>query len=203
MYVNILLTIGFAATSPTPGPATPDCACATARVDNGWCAACKVGYVAGFRIPSHALFEALDAHGHDINPASIKCESCKKALETDGFCEKCRMGFLRGKAYVSRLNYHLAHGKIRNPADIKCGTCKANTAKYGWCDVCKVGMVGHVALADKRHYEPAAREAEILVRAIALAEKCELCAAAMVLDGKCPRCKIEYKDGQAAPKKSP
>ena len=52
--------------------------CEEARRTNGWCAAKNVGYVASVEIRSHALYEALDAHGHDIDPAAVTCATCRR-----------------------------------------------------------------------------------------------------------------------------
>ena len=132
--------------------AAPACTCAAELLRNGWCEACGEGYVAERRIPSRALYDALDAHGHDIDAAGLPCSTCREAVQADGFCAAHQRGFVGGRAYLSRLAYHLA-----------------------------------------RH-EPAAVQAELagLDRALAVLAHCELCAAAMVVGGTCPKCRISY-----------
>jgi hypothetical protein len=100
------------------------CTCARARLRNGWCDACRVGYVAGVPVRSAMLFEALDAHGHDIDPASIECAECRAAIGTDGFCPACRRGFVKGQLYFSRLTYAIANGSFVDPVAITCPHCR-------------------------------------------------------------------------------
>jgi hypothetical protein len=171
------------------------CTCADAKLKNEWCNPCKVGYVAGIQIKSEALFEALDAHGHTIDPAAIQCHTCKKALETDGFCDQCVMGFVSKQAYLSRLSYHLAKGRYTETAEVKCLTCKGHVQEPGWCKTCSVGMVGNVAFKDKKDYEDASKHYKLLLDAIRESARCELCAAAMITGGKCPRCKDDRDAG--------
>ncbi|MCH8889788.1 MAG: AmmeMemoRadiSam system protein B, partial [Myxococcales bacterium] len=107
--------------------------------------------------------EALDAHGHRIDPQRIECSSCQKALKTDGFCDRCRMGFVKKQAYLSRLTYHLALGKEIAAADIACETCKDFAGKTGWCDKCRRGWIGFVSTDRKKDYDQAARAYAIVV----------------------------------------
>lgn len=191
--VTLLLAGLGIAVQPPPGDGA--CTCAQARLKHQWCAACKVGYVAGVRIESALLYEEIDAHGHDIDPAKIECPSCQKALAQDGYCEKCRMGFVRRQAYLSRLTYFVAKGETRDPATISCKTCRKNAESHGWCDECAVGMVGNVALKRREDFEPAARAYDVLRAAVSTLKRCETCAVAMILDGRCPTCRISYRDG--------
>lgn len=100
------------------------CTCARAKLRNGWCSACRVGYVAGIPVRSAMLFEALDAHGHDIDPSSIECAECRAAIGADGFCPTCRRGFVQGQLYFSRLTYAIAKGSFADPAAISCLRCR-------------------------------------------------------------------------------
>jgi len=169
------------------------CTCAAAKIKNGWCALCKVGYVAGIRIGSEMLFDALDAHGHDVDPQRIQCRSCQTALDNDGYCEPCRMGFVRKQAYLSRLTYILARGETLDAGTSACATCKANAARYGWCDACKAGMLGNHRLRDPALFALGTKELDRLYEALATLDKCETCAVAKMCDGTCITCKISYK----------
>ncbi len=191
VFLGTVATAGF-----------PECKCADAKLKGGWCPACKVGYLASIRIESKLLYEELDAHGHDIDPASIKCPTCRKAIETNGYCESCRMGFVGKQAYLSRLAYHLAKGRATDPSKILCPVCKKNAEKYGWCDACKTGMVANVAITDRPDFDIAVKAYELVALAAQTAKRCEMCAVAMIYDSRCYDCKISYKDGQpqAAPK---
>lgn len=177
-------------------PDDPACTCEADKLKSGWCRKCEVGYVAAVKITSEMLFEALDAHGHHIEADSMKCESCRKALASDGFCERCNWGFIDKQLYFSKLTYSLAKGKPKALSSIKCSTCQENVAKPGWCHSCKVGMVGNVALEDKKMFEQASREYRKLRAAVKMARRCEICAVALFTDAKCPTCKKTYKDGK-------
>ena len=198
--VSIVL-LAVVMTSPVLG----DCTCAAAKMKGGWCGACKVGHIASVRIESEELFEFLDAHGHHINPATIRCKSCVAAIKSDGFCDRCGMGYVDELAYVSMLTYSVAKGTPVEPSKIACGKCSEHAKGFGWCETCKVGMIGNVAIRDKRAYEPASKAMERLLIANETAKRCETCAIAIVADATCPKCKITYKNGTerslpAAPK---
>ena len=78
-------------TNPTTSTTTNTaCTCALAKIDNGWCNKCEVGYVAGVTINSQMLFEALDAHGHEIGPDGIQCPS------SHGYHEAAEQKYARG-----------------------------------------------------------------------------------------------------------
>ncbi len=172
------------------------CTCDDARLVNGWCEAHAVGFVAGLEIRSAELFETLDAHGHVIAPEFIRCTRCLEARETDDFCEEHRMGFVDGLAYLSPLTYHLAKGEVKELSRIACPVCKKNAESYGWCPKCNVGMVGHFEIRDPESFKKLSRAYDTLLSARDTVARCELCASAMVVDGRCPVCKITYKDGK-------
>ena len=181
------------------------CACKTAQVDNGWCADCKVGYVAGLKIQSKKLYGAL-AGQPVADPATVKCPLCKVAFEKDGTCAHCKVGFVDKTRYGSPVAYRLAQGKAMDSAKIKCSGCRAHAAQHGWCGGCKAGLVGNRAFKDKDTYSEAVKAGETLRTAAKVAQKCEPCAVAMVTDGTCSKCKVSFKDGKrtaAAEKKQP
>jgi hypothetical protein len=138
----------------TPGTTALACTCAEERGRNGWCAVCSRGYAAGLEVRSKLVHEALDLHGHDVQPEAFECPRCREALAGDGFCADCARGFVGGRAYLSPLAYSLARG------------------------------------------EPAAVEDDlrVLERALEMVERCELCAAALVVRGTCPECRISYEE---------
>ncbi len=185
----------------TPSGQQTICTCEIARMKGGWCQRCGVGHIASVRIESADLFEWLDAHGHQIDPDRIECEICQKAIATDGFCERCKMGFVGKEAYLSRLTYHIAKGQPRSVGKIQCSQCRKNADRFGWCDRCKLGMIGNVEIRIRKDYDGAANAFRILLIAIHTARKCESCALAIVSDTNCRTCKINYKDGKPVPAK--
>jgi len=197
----LLATVGCAAgASASELP----CACPANQVRGGWCDACDVGYVASVRIESRELFEAIDAHGHDVNPSSFRCESCKEAIKSDGFCRDCKVGFVGQQAYFSRLTYLLAKGAVTPPGSMTCDECRKHIQEPGWCAKCDVGMVGHVAYRDKARFTEAVKAYEALRKAIRTADECPSCAIAIAVDRTCRRCKKSYEGGEIVrPKKSP
>ncbi|MCH7994846.1 MAG: hypothetical protein IIB57_10455 [Planctomycetes bacterium] len=172
--------------------ALAECTCGIAKVENGWCGDCKVGYVAGVKIKSDALFESL--LGHEVDEAKIKCPSCKKAHDAGGLCESCKTGFVEGKAYHSWVGYRLASGKFKHTADIKCPGCRKAAEGAGWCDGCAVGYVAHRKYTDRKDHEQAVHAQKVL--RLATASKCETCAIAMVSDGECAQCKVKFTNGE-------
>ncbi|HZM70157.1 MAG TPA: hypothetical protein VFB95_07300 [Candidatus Cryosericum sp.] len=178
--------------------ATPQ-GCEEAKRDGGWCEAAGVGYVAGVEIRSRPLFEALDAHGHDIVPEYVTCETCKKAMRTDGFCPSHLMGYVKGKAYLSPLTYQIARARRIDPATLTCPECRRHAQGIGWCEKDQVGIAGHLAIADRQAFSEFQKAYETLLAAIEVSARCETCAAAMVADGYCPTHRLKYKDGKPAP----
>ena len=109
-------------------------------------------------------------------------------MESDGFCDQCRVGFVDKLAYHSRLTYHIATGDVKEPSQIKCTACKSNMQEGGWCHTCDTGMIGNVAIRDKKIFKHAAEAFDLFKRAIAKSRSCELCAVAMITGAKCPKC---------------
>lgn len=176
--------------APTAATVPDDCRCADACLRNGWCAAHTVGYVAGVRVSSAILFEVLDAHGHDIDPAVIECSSCQTALASDGFCETCGMGYVAEQLYFSRLTYLLARGVPRAAADITCTACRtvATRGRAAWCAPCGSGMVGNVTYTRRDLHERASGELRTLHEAVQASSRCETCAVVRFTGGLCSEC---------------
>lgn len=182
--------------APAPPPAGSCAQCAAARLTNLWCEACNVGYVAGVRFDSRMLFEAVDAHGHDLVLSTISCPTCKAEMERDGFCDTCRRGWIRKQAYYSRLTYRLAQGRALDPAAISCPACRQNATRYGWCGRCGVGMVGNVAISDRAAFDDGCRGFELMLAAIDASRRCKTCALAVLNDAKCFACGLTYRAGR-------
>jgi hypothetical protein len=199
----LALALAAAPVAPPPPP-QESCTCLTDSVCNGWCAACGVGYVASVQIRSKQLFEALDAHGHEIDPGSFTCTSCRAAIASDGFCESCHRGFVGAMLHYSRLSYFLARGEPRDRTSLTCGDCLRHSLcrslpleKERWCRRCGIGMVGNVAFRDRKDFEAASRELEVLLHAVKESARCEDCAVAMFYGATCHRCRISYAGGVA------
>ena len=169
-----------------------DCNCSAAKVKNGWCKDCKVGYFTGVKIKSADLFHALK--GHTVEQDAIKCESCKKAYSSDSVCTHCKVGFAGKRSYHSWVAHRLSMGEGKSPSKMTCSTCKEAALEPGWCDPCKHGLVGYRAFSDKKAFAQAVEARAVLVSAAS--NKCPTCAIAMITDGKCAACKVEYKDGK-------
>lgn len=193
-----VLSLLSAASLPGGVDAGPgeQCTCAVNREVGGWCDVCHVGYVAAVRIDSKPFFEALDAHGHSIRPASIRCAGCRKALKQDGFCHKCHVGFVDGEAYFSKLTYLLARGIVTPSASIDCPQCRMHLKHPGWCDKCQRGMVGFAAYRDKQLFAQAARARAVLRESIEMIPECLSCAIAKAVDRKCRKCGKSFENGE-------
>jgi hypothetical protein len=175
------------------------CVCATSRVTNGWCAIHGFGYVGGLKIESAWLYEALDAHGHDLDLSTFACPACKKAIASDGYCEEHRIGFVRRQAYFSKLTYETAKAEPKDVAALGCPVCRKNAEDHGWCGKDKLGLVGPFAFRSRADYDEAVRALEIVRLAAVASKRCDHCAGAIITDTQCPFCLIRYKGGKAVP----
>ena len=182
----------------SPMDASPQdrCICSTTRATNGWCAVHSFGWVGGLRIDSAWLYRALDAHGHDLDLTTFTCPQCRRAIETGGFCEEHRIGFVRGQAYFSRLTYELGKARPVEVASLACATCRKNAEGAGWCAKDGVGMVGPFSIGRRADFDQAIRALEIVRLAAVASKRCDQCAGAIITDGTCPFCRIKYKDGK-------
>lgn len=171
------------------------CRCTTAVLEDEWCDACAVGYVAAVTVPSEALFDVIDAHGHEMDLSSSTCSDCRSAAASDGYCERHKLGYVSGRGYVTVLGYSLAQGRRVGAADLSCDTCRAHVGRVGWCDQCVRGIVGNKAILDREAFERAQAGYLRLLDAVSLVNTCEYCAAALFGDSRCPRCKVTYRDG--------
>lgn len=198
--VILLLMVTVAPGGPTMPPVVKKCVCREGAKANVWCHVCDIGFLATIKVKSADLFEWLDAHGHQIDPKSIKCASCQRALKSDSFCVKCGIGYKNGLAWVSRLTHSLAMGERTGKREIACKICREYLQRMGWCAKCNIGFVGNVRFEKRDRYDTAAKEFGRFLVANELSTKCETCALAMMSDGACRACKIRYRDGKPMPK---
>ena len=199
-----------AAATAAPIGGETECSCARGRLHNVWCVPCKVGYVASLEVKSYILFEALDAHGHDVDTKNLQCAGCRFVITRDAWCGDCRIGYVKEHAYFSKLTYVLALGEPLDTTKITCRVCKDHAADRklpleadGWCEACGIGIVGNTAYRDRKTFKKARREYERLLRAVEKSAECEMCAAAMIYDRRCPTCRISYENGKAVKVESP
>ncbi|OWY69710.1 hypothetical protein B7486_18875 [cyanobacterium TDX16] len=181
------------------GPAKPCESCVLARLENQWCEACRVGYVAGVAMKSKILFECMDAHGHELQLDAIECPECQAAVKVDGFCDHCKTGWINKLAFFSKLTYVLGKGKVHTTESIGCAGCRKNAERYGWCDECKVGMIGNTAVADRKLFGEGSQAFETMLLAVEASPRCESCAMAIVTDTPCHLCKVTYRGGKSTP----
>jgi len=163
----------------------------------GFCDKCKHGVAFGVDLTSKKLYEALA--GQEVkDAAAVKCPGCQTALKTSGVCDHCKLGAANGQLYHSMVAYRLAKGEPTTAEKAAhCPQCKKAFETGGWCSGCNMGYAGHRMFKDKAGFEAAKKAHEILASAAKASAKCEGCAAAMVQDGQCEKCKLTYKDGKA------
>lgn len=172
----------------------PTC-CAEAQLSNAWCTSHTRGFVAGIEIRSKELHDALDAHGHTLDPNVLTCETCKALIGPGGFCEESRIGWVDGLGYFTHLTYQLALGRPSGEPE-RCDACRADLAPSGWCSSCGRGWVGNVVFEQQELQIAAARELELLFVVIETSERCATCALVQLVgDGRCPYCSITYVGG--------
>lgn len=167
------------------------CRCTRARVVNGWCAHCRVGYMAAIPVPSAALFELIDTHGHDFAAERIDCRTCRDAMTRDGHCPRCGIGFVGDRMFLSSLTWALVQGSLEPAAPGGCGGA-AGHVRDGWCEACGVGRAGAVVLRDRVAHDVAAAELPRLRRALAHAVPCDNCAAAAFSGIVCRVCGTDH-----------
>jgi hypothetical protein len=161
----------------------------------GFCTSCNEGAAFGVKMSSKKLYDAVA--GQTVEVDKVTCEGCKKALAENGVCETCKAGAADGKVYSSMAAYRLAKGKpVAADKEISCEACAKAAKGHGYCDSCGAGFVANRTYTDKESYQAALTAHETLTRASLAAKKCEGCAVAMVKDGECEACKIQFKDGK-------
>jgi hypothetical protein len=153
---------------------------------------CKVGYFADVRIDSAGLFGVLDLHGHEVFAEKTFCKTCRAAIKTGGFCDECQMGFIDGEGYFSRLCYAFAKGRKLTAGTSD--TCE-HIAEEGWCARCRRGRLANRVFARQDDYHDAQRWRAVLKSAARKVDQCEICAAAMIANRSCFRCRVAYRDG--------
>lgn len=199
--IPFLLLLGLSLVAVGNGPeqvGTLMCErCLEARETNGWCDPCAVGWVGDVRLRSRYLWHVLDAHGHRLELEKLDCVGCAQAYLDDGFCEESKIGFLDGEAYFSRLTWLLASAGRREELPTACSVCGDGRHREGWCETCSRGWVGRRFLRDRERFEMLRHDLEILRIAAEASVRCEHCAAAIVTDSRCPRCKTRYRAGRA------
>lgn len=191
----IALCVAAVAGMATPVfAACPGCA-KVAKAGDGFC--CDKGTVFGTDLTSKKLYTALA--GKVVVADSAKkggCPTCKTSTN----CDACRVA--SGKRYASTVAYTLAKGKVLSAEKMAgsahgCPGCTTAFKKSGKCDKCAVGFVGGRKYAAK-DYDAAVAAHAVLVKAVETAGHCEKCAVAMVTDGRCEECKVQFKDGKVA-----
>ncbi len=197
MRLIVLVVLLAASGLPAAGKTGPGASCEEAKRINGWCDAANAGYVASVKIRSRFLYEVLDTHGHDIDPRAVTCETCRKALQSDGYCPAHKMGYVHGEAFLSPLTYHLARARTIDPSTVSCRVCRRHTRGIGWCEKDHVGIAGTFAVDDRQEFNELERAYAILLAAVEMAPRCETCAGAIVADGYCGIHHVKYEDGRA------
>ncbi len=201
ILLAVLLTLVSASTVPANPifDAPPDtCRCDSLATITGWCGACEVAFVGGVRLPSANFYEVLDAHGHEVNPETIRCPVCREAQAAGGYCERDRIGYVNGRAWVERLNYLLALGTPIDVSELTCGTCREHAAGAGWCATHGVGWIGPLSFTDDAVFLEAWAERKRLAESAERIATCEGCAIASFTLGRCPMCNIHY--GEVGPR---
>ena len=130
-----------------------------------------------------------------MDPGGIHCSDCLTAFVMNGYCPRSHIGYVDGRAYLSRFSYLLAKdGERIDTTTVTCAMCRAHIAEPGWCDGCGRGIVANLAFRNRADFNEILMERERLVAAIRLASHCDYCAVAFFVHGRCPRCGIDYKD---------
>ena len=161
--------------------------CQEALPVNGWCISCDHGLVAGLVISSQQFHELLDAHGHDVEIATLQCGMCRIVAPEDEFCSRCRNGFVAGQLYFSELTWSLARG-VSEASGGGCSDCQKLVGTVGQCPRCATHWVGTVRFESDEAAAVASGQYRRLQLAIGRLESCEECAMAGFFGSDCRIC---------------
>lgn len=195
--VLIGLALGLATVALSVPAQAGDCKGCTkvAKKGEGFC--CGKGKIFGVELTSQKLYDALA--GSKVDASKTKCAGCKEAIKTNGECKRCNLRVADGKAYASQIAYALAKGKpVSTEKAAGCKDCSIALKANGRCTGCNVGFVAGRHFKDSSAYGTALAAYKRLVAAVKTAAHCETCAVAMIQDGQCDKCKVQYKDGKAS-----
>lgn len=170
-----------------------DCSSCTANAKtDGWCDKCKVGYYDGVKLTFRPAYDVLQPVAAD--KLAEKCAGCKKAAASNGTCDQCHIRFIDKQGYKSWVAVHFAGAERFDAEKSKCDDCKRSKAAYRSCRACGANVIGNRSFKDVKAFE-AALPARMALQS-ASATKCEGCAVAVLTNGKCEKCKLEYANGQ-------
>lgn len=195
-FMLVVVAFGMLAVPVSAGG--DDCQCKAIKASGqGWCDACGGGVMFGVPIKSAKLYKSLE--GAKVKDQSkVTCSGCKTALKDNGSCSHCRVAFNDGKVYHAVVSHTLSKGAKADAKGIKCPAC-VKTLKEGkdnFCAACDGGFVGGLAFHGKKLFDQAKEAMGVLKVAAKSASGCEACAVAMVTDGKCDKCKVQFKAGK-------
>lgn len=117
--------------------------CEAARIEDGWCGDCKVGYFDGVVIKSKELLDALARK--EVNVGEIKCTMCKTAAAEHGWCDACKVGLVGNRAFNDKQDYANAVRArkillMAAKAAEKRPSCAVAMVTDGECATCKVSF---------------------------------------------------------------
>jgi hypothetical protein len=169
---------------------------------SGFC--CGKGAAFGVKLASQKLQAALA--GHRVDLEKHPCAGCRTAGKTDGKCAGCKTYAADGMVYHSPVSHALAKGKLVTDEMMascpkKCTECKTAHGENGRCKACNVGFVAGRKFDNEKEHAAALAAYKTLEKAASTAGSCEACAVAMVTDGACARCKVNFRDGKVASSK--
>lgn len=171
---------------------------------NGFCDLCGKGMVWGLETSNRMVYDTLASTGLSAEDMkSAGCAGCVKAIETSGKCDHCGIFFAGGEVYLCRYAHDVAMGKAVGDKAVAekikaCPECVKKAKDGGYCSKCKAGFVAGRAYESENVFRAAEKALAVIKDSLKDAAKCEYCAQARLLDQKCDKCKISYKDGQPA-----
>lgn len=188
--VAALLSLGHVA------PEHTHCWCDSARVQNGWCDPCEVGYIGGITVRHAEVVEAMDTAGHPVDVTSLECASCRETAAVDGICPVCDWGIAGERIYASKLTYYLALARSRvdepdlpggsdRPLCLRCRSTLPSDPPH-WCDPCNRGTIATFVFHDAATFAAAQVELTRFRAALGEAERCQSCAIGGYFGTACP-----------------
>jgi hypothetical protein len=162
------------------------------------------------RLAALALVLLLAALAYRSGAKPVRAADCTCAVERErgGWCAACGVGYAAGRTVRSLVLYEALdmHGHDVDGASLECASCRAALTSDGYCSACGRGFSGGRLYLSELSYRLARGDAEavrekarFLDEALVEAERCELCAAALVSDGDCPLCRTSFRGGVRSP----
>ena len=119
--------------------------CQRAIHTDGFCALDSVGFVKGLAYFSRLTYEL--ARGQRTPRADLTCHTCRKNSESQGWCDRCKIGRIGPVAIRDREAFERAAQaadllRAANEAAVRCEWCGVAVLTNAQCPMCRITYKG-------------------------------------------------------------